>query len=87
MQTSDPCVVDGASPEAVVVDVVTREGVGCLSGQAGPSGQWPSLYALQTGTSLARPNPKLLRRKGVKEKSLKLGSRVGSAERMREAAL
>ena len=70
LQTSDPCVVDGANPEAVVVDVVTRDGVGGRSGQAGPKGQWPSLYALQTGTSQASPKPKLLRKKGTKEKSL-----------------
>lgn len=57
LQTSDPCVVEGASPEAVVIDVVMREGVGCRSGQAGPSGQWPSWKALHSGTSLARPNP------------------------------
>jgi hypothetical protein len=43
LQTREPCVVEGASPDAVVVDVVTREGVGCRSGQAGPKGQCPSL--------------------------------------------
>ena len=87
MQTNEPCVVDGARPDAVVVEVVTREGVGCRSGQAGPNGQWPSPYALQTGTSLARPKPKLLRRKGVKAKSSYAGSRVGSADSTRLAAL
>ena len=34
--------MDGARPDAVVVDVVTRDGVGWRSGQAGPNGQCPS---------------------------------------------
>lgn len=37
------------------VAVAMRDGVGCLSGQRGPRGQCPSRYALQTGTSRARP--------------------------------
>lgn len=53
---------DGARPDAFVDEVVTREGVGWRSGQVGPRGQWPSLKALQTGTSVARPKPNVLRR-------------------------
>lgn len=82
LQTRVPWVEDGAIAGDVAEEI--RDGVGCLSGHVGPKGQWPSRYALHTGTSEASPKPKVFVRNGPKEK-LKLGSRPVSGETIRSA--
>lgn len=82
MQTRVPWVEAAGIAGEVAVEI--RDGVGCLSGHVGPRGQWPSRYALHTGTSEASPKPKVFVRKGLKEK-LKLGSRGASGETIRSA--